>query len=151
MELIGKLAGELGAVLLTVARAAPYVLGYVLLILATLALWRAVKRLLRPRHDFGSLKTVTFGDESAIRPDRAASVISVLTIFLIWGAFTGSNYVPVHVPGPFIGTLSFSYTAQNPAGETDTAVVHVLVHDAGVRSEERRVGKECRSRWSPYH
>ena len=21
----------------------------------------------------------------------------------------------------------------------------------GVRSEERRVGKECRSRWSPYH
>src|SRR3712207_7844545 len=22
---------------------------------------------------------------------------------------------------------------------------------AGARSEERRVGKECRSRWSPYH
>ena len=22
---------------------------------------------------------------------------------------------------------------------------------AEVRSEERRVGKECRSRWSPYH
>ena len=22
---------------------------------------------------------------------------------------------------------------------------------ASVRSEERRVGKECRSRWSPYH
>src|ERR1041384_6005282 len=22
---------------------------------------------------------------------------------------------------------------------------------AGIRSEERRVGKECRSRWSPYH
>ena len=22
---------------------------------------------------------------------------------------------------------------------------------AGMRSEERRVGKECRSRWSPYH
>ena len=21
----------------------------------------------------------------------------------------------------------------------------------GTRSEERRVGKECRSRWSPYH
>ena len=25
-----------------------------------------------------------------------------------------------------------------------------LVHPSG-RSEERRVGKECRSRWSPYH
>ena len=23
--------------------------------------------------------------------------------------------------------------------------------DPGMRSEERRVGKECRSRWSPYH
>src|SRR2546425_12980141 len=27
----------------------------------------------------------------------------------------------------------------------------VLDQGAGVRSEERRVGKECRSRWSPYH
>ena len=26
------------------------------------------------------------------------------------------------------------------------------VHEAAMhRSEERRVGKECRSRWSPYH
>ena len=27
----------------------------------------------------------------------------------------------------------------------------VLVEEAAFRSEERRVGKECRSRWSPYH
>ena len=26
---------------------------------------------------------------------------------------------------------------------------HIIL--PGVRSEERRVGKECRSRWSPYH
>ena len=26
-----------------------------------------------------------------------------------------------------------------------------LIEDAITRSEERRVGKECRSRWSPYH
>ena len=25
------------------------------------------------------------------------------------------------------------------------------VHGGATRSEERRVGKECRSRWSPYH
>ena len=25
------------------------------------------------------------------------------------------------------------------------------LNDAAGRSEERRVGKECRSRWSPYH
>ena len=26
-----------------------------------------------------------------------------------------------------------------------------LVDNPSFRSEERRVGKECRSRWSPYH
>ena len=29
--------------------------------------------------------------------------------------------------------------------------VAVLGDAIGLRSEERRVGKECRSRWSPYH
>ena len=28
---------------------------------------------------------------------------------------------------------------------------HELLTPAVMRSEERRVGKECRSRWSPYH
>ena len=28
------------------------------------------------------------------------------------------------------------------------AVIKFMI---GIRSEERRVGKECRSRWSPYH
>ena len=32
-----------------------------------------------------------------------------------------------------------------------TGTVQVTLDDEGVRSEERRVGKECRSRWSPYH
>src|SRR3712207_8591248 len=27
----------------------------------------------------------------------------------------------------------------------------IFMGDTGSRSEERRVGKECRSRWSPYH
>src|SRR3712207_9490991 len=29
--------------------------------------------------------------------------------------------------------------------------LNIVVGLAGLRSEERRVGKECRSRWSPYH
>ena len=40
----------------------------------------------------------------------------------------------------------------------DNAVLHVgaghaltIGDDVTIRSEERRVGKECRSRWSPYH
>src|SRR2546430_10165134 len=33
----------------------------------------------------------------------------------------------------------------------DSADSAVTVRDLLTRSEERRVGKECRSRWSPYH
>src|SRR2546426_9295700 len=39
--------------------------------------------------------------------------------------------------------------------ETELRGKHILlvedIVDTGKRSEERRVGKECRSRWSPYH
>src|SRR2546425_12170773 len=37
---------------------------------------------------------------------------------------------------------------QGPSAAAATTLL-ALVHHA--RSEERRVGKECRSRWSPYH
>src|SRR2546427_12428997 len=33
----------------------------------------------------------------------------------------------------------------------DLQAIHASGLRLGVRSEERRVGKECRSRWSPYH
>ena len=29
--------------------------------------------------------------------------------------------------------------------------IAMLLDEGSFRSEERRVGKECRSRWSPYH
>ena len=29
--------------------------------------------------------------------------------------------------------------------------VELMLNATDIRSEERRVGKECRSRWSPYH
>src|SRR2546423_5088768 len=34
---------------------------------------------------------------------------------------------------------------------TSNVRVRVGAYKKGRRSEERRVGKECRSRWSPYH
>ena len=36
-------------------------------------------------------------------------------------------------------------------GATLYCTLEPCVMCAGARSEERRVGKECRSRWSPYH
>lgn len=103
---------------------------YVAIFTVSMLLWGWIKRR-RGRHDFTSLKTVTFGDESAIQPDRVASVISVLSIFLIWGAFTGSNLVPLHVPGPFTGAAAFTYTARAPDGGEAQAEVRITVHAAG--------------------
>ena len=83
--------------------------------------------------DFTARKTVTFGDESAVRPNRIASVISVLTIFLLWGAFTGSSWVPgfLHAPGPFVGDATFTYTAEAEGVAPDDATVTVRVFPVG--------------------
>ena len=42
--------------------------------------------------------------------------------------------------------------AAKTIGETIPTLCYLKeVNAIGARSEERRVGKECRSRWSPYH
>lgn len=80
---------------------------------------------------YGSLKTVTFGDESSVVANRIASVAAVIALFFLWGVATGSKLVPIHVPAPFMGDTSFEYTAVNAAGETDTATVNLRVHVVG--------------------
>ncbi len=104
---------------------------YVVIFIVAYFAVKFVNSRLEARHDFTSLKTVTFGDESAVTPNRAASVISVLAIFLIWGAFTGSKLVPIHAPGPFAGDASFTYTVEAEDGQTDDATVQVRVFRVG--------------------
>lgn len=65
------------------------------------AVWGAtalMSRQIARRDGFTARKTVTFGDESAIRSSRIASIASVAVIFLIWAAFTGSNWTLIHAP-----------------------------------------------------
>lgn len=76
-------------------------------------------------------KTVTFGDESAITSNRTASVLSLLTLFLLWCSFTGSKLFPIHVPGPFVGDTSFTYTALNENKQSETAQVFIRVSPVG--------------------
>ena len=46
----------------------------------------------------------------------------------------------------------FSCTCNKQEGKRfQITSVTVLLSLSNIRSEERRVGKECRSRWSPYH
>jgi taurine transport system permease protein len=129
MELLGKLATELGGVLATVGAMLPYLAGYVLLILAMMTIWRWLRGTMRPKGGFESLKTVTFGDESSVSSNTAASVISIALIFILWGSFTGSTLLPsfMHVPGAFTGTGQFTYTSEGPDGAQDDATVSVVV------------------------
>ena len=46
------------------------------------------------------------------------------------------------------GKLRMNYIKILPG---DKVKVELSPYDLNRRSEERRVGKECRSRWSPYH
>ncbi|MEP3299951.1 MAG: ABC transporter permease subunit [Pseudoruegeria sp.] len=108
---------------------------YIAIFVGALVVVTLIRRGMSKAADFTSLKTVTFGDESAVTPDRIASVVSVVAIFLIWGAFTGSKLVPIHVPGPFVGETSFTYTAKNAAGATDDATVTVNVFKVGEDAE----------------
>ena len=67
----------------------------------------------------------------------------------------------------YLGDISMVVKLIRPEGHEGTVLIAVFADDdeaflVGViglfgmvirddRSEERRVGKECRSRWSPYH
>ncbi len=85
----------------------------------------------RAEKGYGSLKTVTFGDESAVVANRIASIAAVFAVFFLWGIATGSKLLPFTLPQPFVGDSSFEYTATNAAGETDTGTVFVRVHKFG--------------------
>src|SRR3712207_475888 len=62
-------------------------------------------------------------------------------------SFTGSSS---HPTGTGAGAVLFRPPVMALLG-TIVLLFQALLLAHGGRSEERRVGKECRSRWSPYH
>ena len=48
-------------------------------------------------------------------------------------------------------TRAWRQPAVTPPDLSNSNRLESLVRAGNIRSEERRVGKECRSRWSPYH
>ena len=78
---------------------------------------------------------------------KAAHLAGVLA------AHTRLPVIGVPVKAPDLGGLdALLSTVQMPSGVPVAAVaIDGAANAARSRSEERRVGKECRSRWSPYH
>ena len=88
---------------------------------------------------------------------------------MVGSLFRGNTkQVSESVAGP-IGILGVLFPSASKAGFTSVVLLAAIISlalaimnllpipglDGGrwltMRSEERRVGKECRSRWSPYH
>ena len=61
-----------------------------------------------------------------------------------------TGYVKDQSGEPLIGVNVMEKGTTNGT-VTDLNGFYSIVAKASNRSEERRVGKECRSRWSPYH
>ena len=83
-QILSDLGGELFVLFVSIAQALPALVGYIAIILLAMTIWRFIRRQMTPKTDYTSLKTVTFGDESAVVSDKAASFISIALIFVIW-------------------------------------------------------------------
>ena len=68
---------------------------------------------------------------------RPRRVERALAVFPLLGVTTNPTILRAAEPSDFASDLA---RLRGLVGERDSS-----------RSEERRVGKECRSRWSPYH
>ncbi len=108
--------------------------GLLVLLLYTIAFFGTyliASRLLKSyfqRTGFNKLKTVTFGDESAVTANRIASIVSIMTVFWLWVAFTNSVIPLPKLPGPFQGEVEFTYTVTLEDGSSDDATVSIVVY-----------------------
>ena len=80
----------------------------------------------------------------------AAMWVNGLTQGLMWRAINDDGTLSYS----FVEVLQAShagYIARLIGGSLFVLGVLIMLCNTAERSEERRVGKECRSRWSPYH
>ena len=117
-------------------------------------------------HHFGG--TVVDGGTLEVLGGRSATEADHFrgSLGRTWNAFTVAAVAPNPVIAPMIPYLPGQYLANARAGGVfynplfinnngrvivDRSQFFSDFNVALTRSEERRVGKECRSRWSPYH
>ena len=86
-------------------------------------------------------------DQMGLDPGARVAMVSHNAARLLVFLFGTSAFGRVGVP------INFRLNAEEVQYIVDHSGAEVLIMDPELeaRSEERRVGKECRSRWSPYH
>src|SRR2546429_10001187 len=114
--------------------------------------FQAMKKLGKPAAEIKKISIRTH--EAAIRiidkkgplanpADRDHCIQYMVAVPLIFGRLTAADYEDEVAADPRIDALRKKITCVQDKRFTRD------YHDP--RSEDRRVGKECRSRWSPYH
>ena len=73
----------------------------------------------------------------------------MVRLSLFWRLVLGSLAIVLVVAG--VNIYALTQLRQLTALNSELVSRHYPAIESSRRSEERRVGKECRSRWSPYH
>ena len=83
----------------------------------------------------------------------------LISFFIFWEIMTWTSYLMTVYSGNDIQRIGIKYFVFSAIGAYAMLMAIVMVHHLSgsflignmIRSEERRVGEECRPRWSPYH
>src|SRR2546425_10800305 len=88
---------------------------------------------------------------SLLRKDVASNAPAWLPLVLVLGAISAvayADHLVVSISLVYLYILPLAVGAIFLRKEVSYSLIVICIL---LRSEERRVGKECRSRWSPYH
>ena len=80
------------------------------------------------------------------RQRTALKGVWVILIFIF-----SVTLITLYIPFDQLGNVSIGGDVASVGSESVTTREFQAAYKNYMRSEERRVGKECRSRWSPYH
>src|SRR2546425_10578343 len=83
--------------------------------------------------------------------ELVAALGAAHTVALDRPLFAGHSHATAVRTASYLGSLAIERLELRPAETVHELSVKLPGLPRVVRSEERRVGKECRSRWSPYH
>src|SRR5258706_16395732 len=105
-----------------------------------------------PLRSTGLNDTTVFPATPSFTAPTASDACNTSTVVQVGGDVTGGNSCAKTTTRTWLAVDACgnsSATRAQTITQVDTQAP--AIGQAGARSEKRRVGKECRSRWSPYH
>ena len=119
--------------------------------MTTRATERRVIEIIRHAATQGTGVRVGIGDDCAVLEPSAGRLVLATTDLLVEDVHFRRRYATAADVGWKSLAVNLSDIASMGGRPRWALVALACPEGVTVRSEERRVGKECRSRWSPYH